>query len=97
MWQPRDKRSVLVVKLCIWSGLLTWMVLSIAYAVTAANRLGLAGPELFGLDTRGQVLTWMVPVWVIFTVLMLVWAVARFASRRLNKREGGTKDEHRTE
>lgn len=76
-------RGIGVVKLSLWSGLLVWMVFFFAFGVIAAQRLGAAGPSLFGTGVWGQVLTWVAPIWVVFTALLTCVAVARFANKRL--------------
>lgn len=86
LWRPKDPKGVAVIKVTLWAGLLTWMVFLLVYALVGAQRLKLAGPELFGEGVWGQILTWVTPIWVVFTTLMLLWAVARFANRRLRKR-----------
>ena len=86
MWRLKNPKAITLVKLTLWAGLAVWMVFLLAYGVVAAQRLGLAGPQLFGTSTLGQVLTWVVPIWVVFTTLMLIWAVARFANRKLGRK-----------
>lgn len=86
MWKLKNPKSITVIKLTVWSGLVVWMLFLFAYAIVGAQRLGRAGPELFGTGTLGQVLTWVAPIWVVFTTLLLIVYIARFASRRLGRK-----------
>ncbi len=85
MWRPKGK-SLTIVRLTVWAGLLTWMVFFFALGVVMAKRLADAGPSIywgFGSELLAQVLHWIAPIWVVFTVLLVIVYVARFAARRL--------------
>ncbi|KKL62529.1 hypothetical protein LCGC14_2184270 [marine sediment metagenome] len=86
LWIPKDPRSRAIIKVTLWSALLTWMVFLLVYAIVGAQRARLVSVELFGTSTWGQILAWVLPVWIVFTTLMLIWAVARFANKRLKKK-----------
>ncbi len=86
IWRPTNNRAIALIKLTLWAGLLTWMVFFLAFGVTMAQRFGVAGPQLFGTGTWGQILTWVAPIWTVFTTLMLIWVVTRFANRRLRSK-----------
>ena len=89
MWKPKNPKAIALIKLTLWSGLVVWMVFFFAYAVIAAQRLSIAGPYLFGISIWGQVLTWVTPLWVVFTSLLCILYVARFVSKKI----GGKKEE----
>lgn len=83
VWRPKDPRAVNLIKLTLWAGLVTWMVFTVAFGISVARVAAVMLPQLIGTGTYGIVWTWVVPIWIIFTTLMLIWAVARFAVRRL--------------
>lgn len=85
MWKPKDPKAIALIKLTVWTGLLTWMAFTLAYGVTAAYRASLASPELFGTGTWGAIMSWTFPVFIIFTSLMLVWAVGVYAYKKLRR------------
>ena len=85
MWRPKNPKAIALIKLTCWSGLLVWMVFFFAYAVIAAQRLSIAGPLLFGISLWGQVLTWVTPIWVVFTSLLVIVYMVRFMNRRIGK------------
>lgn len=86
IWRPKDPRAVALIKLTIWAGLVTWMVFFFAYAVIGAQRFGVMGPYLFGTGTWGQVLTWIAPIWIVFTALLVIVFMTRFVNRRLRRK-----------
>lgn len=92
IWRPKDPRAVAIIKLTLWAGLLTWMVFTTATGIALARLAAILLPRYIGTDIKGQIWVWVVPIWIIFVTLMLDWAVARFAYRRLrpkNKTEEG--------
>lgn len=94
VWRPKDPRSVNLIKLTLWAGLFTWMVFTLVTGIAMARLAAVRLPQLIGTSTYGQVWTWIVPIWIIFTTLMLIWAVARFAVRKLRpKREPEEEEE----
>ena len=70
-------------KLAVWSCLVVWMVFFFAFSLTMAQRAAGWGPSWFGLNTWGQVMTWTLPIWIVFTCLLIVIAVARYAGKKL--------------
>jgi type IV secretory pathway TrbD component len=62
------------------------MVFALSFSVVAATRLSSAAPALFGTGIKGQVLSFVAPVWIVFTTLMLIWAIARFVARKFKTR-----------
>jgi hypothetical protein len=76
-------RGRVLIKLTLWSGILTWMVFFFIYGLVASIRLITAGPELFGTDLWGRALTWISPIWLILTVLLLFILVAKYLIKKL--------------
>jgi len=79
IWRPKDRRAVVIIRLVLWSALLTWMVFTLGFSIAASQAARYVLVEL----EVGGVWIWVVPIWIVFTTLMLIWAVARFAVRRL--------------
>lgn len=87
IWRPKDPKSVALIKLVLWAALVTWMIFTLAIGITMARWGAIEVARLLGANPWTGVWTWIVPIWIIFTTLMLDWAVARFAIRRLRKKE----------
>jgi len=87
MWRPKDPRAVALIKLTLWAGLVTWMVFTLALGITMAKLAAVAFPQFVGVGIWGQAMVWVVPIWVIFTTFMLIWAIARFANKKLKGKE----------
>jgi len=83
MWRPKNPKDRAVIKLGLWSGLIVWSVFAIALGAVGAQRMAHGGPNIFGTSTWGQVLTFVVPIWIVFTTLLLVYYILKFAGRRL--------------
>lgn len=88
IWRPKDTKSRSIIKLGLWAGIIVWGLFFFAYAVIAAQRLGSSGEDLFGSGLFGRVLTWVTPIWVVFTSLLVIIYVVRF----VNKKMGGKKN-----
>lgn len=83
IWRPGDKKAVALIKVGLWSGILVWMAFFVAYGVTIALRLGRLGPNIFSDNPWGHFLSWVAPVWVIFTSLLVCIYVSRFVVKKL--------------
>ncbi len=82
-----NPKSIALVKLTIWAGLITWMVFFVAYSIVAAQTLSGWILILLGEGARGKILIWVAPIWVVFTALMLCWAVARFTIKKFIRKD----------
>lgn len=87
IWRPKNPKSVALIKLTLWAGLATWIVFTLAIGITMARLAAVSLPNIIGTGTWAQVWTWVVPIWIIFTTFMLIWAVVRFANKKLRKEE----------
>lgn len=93
IWRPKDPRAIAIVKLTLWAGLFTWSLFTLLIGILYARQFALIVSERFSFTGWTKFLSeWIVPVWIVFTTLMLIWAVWRFANRRLRKKEKGDKD-----
>lgn len=78
-----SKKDTIVVKICVWAGLLTWMVFYLAFAIVMAKRLA-SLVAVYGRGTLGEVLVYVAPIWLVFTVLLTIVLIARWAKRKLS-------------
>lgn len=83
IWRPKDKKAVATIKLTLWAALLTWAVFTVGFGVVSAR---MAVRVLSDLEFM-EIWLWIVPIWIIFTSLMLVWAVLNFANKKLRGKE----------
>lgn len=84
VWHPKDQRSVAIIKLTLWSGLLVWSIFTAALGILFARQFAILTPEYLSADFWGNFLShWLGPTWIVFTTLMVIWAVLRFAYKRL--------------
>ncbi len=85
MWRPKDPRAITIIRLTCWAGVLTWVVFTLAFGIVLSRVAVLEIPKYIGITMWGQVWTWVVPIWVVFTTLMLIWAMVRFVNKRLSR------------
>jgi len=78
-------REVVLFRLAIWTCLVVWMVLFFAFSIVMAGYFAGLGPDLFGEGFGGQVMTWVLPVWTVFTSMLIIVFMARFANKKLGK------------
>ncbi len=57
-----------------------WMVCTIVLAISLARKFAVLSQFI---EANHFLTYWLVPIWIIFTTLMLIWAVARFANKYL--------------
>jgi len=73
-------------KLGVWAGLVAWMVLFLAFGVVMAQRLAAVDPGVysgFGSGALAQIIHKIAPAWLIFTAVLLVIYIAKWAYRKL--------------
>jgi len=85
LWRPKNPRSVALIKIALWSGLMTWAVFTLATGIVVARAAAILLPQWIGISLTSQIWTWVVPIWIVFTTLMLIWAVINFANKRLRR------------
>lgn len=83
-------KDVAILRLSLWAALVAWMVFFVGYGVVLVhNFITGKGMELlhkwFEYSTWGHVVSWIIPVWVIFTALLVCVYVARFVNRRFRR------------
>jgi hypothetical protein len=71
-------------KLAVWASLLVWMFFFLVFSVVTARYFrGIVLSTVSGKG--GQILGWVLPVWLVFTAGLIIYYVARFARRRLTR------------
>lgn len=75
----RDKAYI---KLALWSALLVWMAFLVAFAITGAIVLGSHSQDIWS-GTMGDIMHYLLPIWFIYTLLLVIWMIARWATKRL--------------
>ncbi len=96
----RDKLSEkdkALFKLALWTMLIVWMVFFLSYSIVMARIFAIRSPFLFGVGTWGQVMTWVLPVLVVFTSLLTVIIIARYAAKKLSSRKKGDEEMYNQE
>lgn len=89
-----SERDKVLFKLSLWTVLVVWMVFFFAYSIVMAKTFALRSPYLFGTGLWGQVMTWVLPVWTVFTSLLTIVLMSRYAYRKLSpKRIKGGEDD----
>jgi ABC-type multidrug transport system permease subunit len=79
-----DKRGKAVIRLALWSGLMVWLIMYLALAVIMSRAF--AGVILtYGNGPWKHVFYYLGPGCVIFTALLTVIIIARWANRRLRR------------
>lgn len=81
-------KQVVYFKLAVWSCLLVWMLFFLAYSVIFAWKVAYSLPlSLWGENWpsvfSAQVVHWTLPIWIVFTAMLIIYFAARFANRRL--------------
>ena len=86
----RDKlseRDKTLFKLVLWSMLVVWMVFFFTYSMVIAKIFATIAPAIYGVGIWGQIMTWIGPIWVVFTALLIVVIMAKYANRKLSPKK----------
>ena len=78
-------KGMTLIKLVIWAGLVTWMICYLAMGIAVAKWFGTNGPLYFGTDIWGIALSFLTPIWIIFTILLTDVLIAKYAHKRLKR------------
>lgn len=78
-----SERDKTLFKLVLWSMLVVWMVFFFTYSMVIAKIFATIAPGIYGVGLWGQIMTWVGPVWVIFTSLLIIIGMAKYATKRL--------------
>jgi len=87
MWKPKDPKAIVLIKLVCWAGVLTWMAFMLVAGLAMARLAAVTLPSFVGNLPAGGIWVWVVPIWIVFTTLLLVLAVARYVNKKLGKKK----------
>ena len=80
-------KQVALFKLVVWCVLLVWMVFFLTYAIIMARIMAYQIPLIFPQTTFYQALAKMLPYWFVFTIGLTELIIARWAYRKLKRKE----------
>jgi type VI protein secretion system component VasK len=75
-------KSIAVVKLAVWSALLVWMAMILVFAIVGAMVLTDRSKDVWD-GAAGNIMSWFLPIWFIYTILFVILLVIRWSSRKL--------------
>jgi len=77
-------KEIGLLKLAVWVCLVVWMVFFLVNSLILAHMAG-AAVVLWYPGIWGQiVMKWVLPVWIIFTSLLIITGIARWARKKLS-------------
>ena len=76
------QKDITIIKLTLWSALAIWMTFLITFAVVGAVVLADRSKDIWS-GTIGDVMSWVLPIWFIYTLLFVVLLVARWSNKKL--------------
>lgn len=76
-------RDIAYFKLALWSCLIVWMLFFLAFSIVYARISVGVLLSIYGADTWGQALAWICPIGIVFTALLIIVLMARYAWRKL--------------
>ena len=87
----RDKlspRDVKLLKLAVWTCLVVWMVFFTVISLSTSfnarwNAESWYPVEVWG-NFMGPIMRWVIPIWIVFTNLLIVILIARLVKRKLS-------------
>ncbi len=76
---PRD---ITYFKLAVWSCLIVWMVFFFVFSLVTAQLAGGMATTWYP-GSIGSFMRWILPVWIVFTSLLIITLMSRWTKRRL--------------
>jgi hypothetical protein len=89
IWRPKGLKSITIIKLALWSGLLVWMLCFLAMGGVMAYKIAFAPLVLWGFSSEILAIIlqrWVMPIWIIFTSLMVCVMVMRYVTKKFGMR-----------
>ncbi|KKL97494.1 hypothetical protein LCGC14_1833870 [marine sediment metagenome] len=77
-----SKRDVALFKLVLWCVLIVWAAFFVIYS-TAIARIAKAQAVTWWGGSWGSFLEWTLPIFIVFTALLIVYGILRWAKRKL--------------
>ena len=76
---PKD---ITLLKLATWTCLIVWMVFFFVNSLILSNVAGLMAVNWYP-GIIGQIMRWILPIWIVFTSLLIITLIARWTRRKL--------------
>jgi len=75
-------KEIALFKLATWTCLIVWMVLFFVNALILSNMAGIMSITWYP-GVAGQAMRWVLPIWIVFTSLLIIVLIARWTRRKL--------------
>jgi len=82
-----SERDKALFRLVLWAMLVVWMVFFLTYSIVIAKIFATIAPHAYGVSVWGQIMSWIGPVWVVFTALLIIVIMGKYAARKLSPKE----------
>jgi len=79
-------KDVAIVKLTVWSALIIWMTFLIVFAIVGAIVLADRSKDVWD-GVAGDIMSWFLPIWFIYTILFVVLLVIRWSGKKLSRKD----------
>lgn len=79
-------KELSLLKLVAWSMMVVWMVFFFALSLAIARTSARVALLAFGFDKWGQTAAWVLPVWIVFTALLIIFLVGRWTNKKLGRK-----------
>jgi len=76
-------KEITYFKLAVWVCLIVWMVFFLINALILASLAGEMATTWYS-GNLGGIMRWILPVWIVFTCLLIITLISRWAKRRLS-------------
>lgn len=80
-----DERQLGYLKIAVWTLACVWIVFFFSFSLVLATYFAKIGPGIFGISLWGQTLTFILPIWTVFTSLLTINILASIIYRKLSK------------
>lgn len=76
------RKDVALVKLTVWSALIVWMLFLLMFAIVGAMVLADRSKDVWD-GVAGDMMSWFLPIWFIYTLLFVIYLIARWSNKKL--------------
>jgi len=82
-----SERDKALFRLVLWAVIVVWMVFFLTYSVVIAKIFATIAPYAYGVSVWGQIMSWVGPVWVVFTALLIIVIMGKYVARKLSPKK----------
>ena len=79
-------KDVAIIKLSIWSALIVWILFLLMFAIVGAIVLADRSQDVWS-GIAGDIMSWFLPIWFIYTILLIVLLVIKWTTKKLGGRK----------